>query len=299
MGKDEWNMDNRMINFYLPDFYTNVNLICFLADIMNSTPECFYEGAKISSAYGCFPSSIWNGGRVFIDTCQKENMIRVIDELNSRGIAVRYTFTNPLIEEKHLQDTFCNLCLELADGKGNEVLVNSPILEEYIRKNYPKYTLISSTTKCLDQIDQIKAEMEKDYALVVIDSALNNTDELFALDHRDRMELIVDHFCEDNCPRRRAHYVAQGKAQLEFAARTQWPPCQNIGREFFQIMKNRSFISTELLYGKYKDAGFRHFKLDGRSYPAHRLIETFLYYLAKPEWREKISSVLWREVYHM
>ena len=190
------------INFYLPDFYTNTTLICFLADMMKSTPECFYEGAKIASAYGSFPSSIWNGGRVHIDTVRKGNMIRILDELNSRGIAVRFTFTNPLIEEKHLQDTFCNLCLELADNRGNEVLVNSPVLEKYIREHYPKYTLISSTTKCLDTMEQIRAELEKDYPIVVLDSVMNNTEELFTLDHKEKIELIVDHFCEDNCPRR-------------------------------------------------------------------------------------------------
>ncbi|MBP5221744.1 MAG: hypothetical protein J6Z35_01120 [Lachnospiraceae bacterium] len=284
------------INFYLPDFYTNTTLICFLADMMKSTPECFYEGAKIASAYGSFPSSIWNGGRVHIDTVRKGNMIRILDELNSRGIAVRFTFTNPLIEEKHLQDTFCNLCLELADNRGNEVLVNSPVLEKYIREHYPKYTLISSTTKCLDTMEQIRAELEKDYPIVVLDSVMNNTEELFTLDHKEKIELIVDHFCEDNCPRRRAHYIAQGKAQLEFAD-PEFPRCANIDREFFQIMRNRSFISTQQIYGRYKEAGFRHFKLDGRSYPPHKLLDSFLYYLAKPEWRDKMRTILLREVY--
>lgn len=284
-------------NFYLPDFYTNVKLICFLADLQQATPECFYEGAKIASAYGCFPGSIWNGGRVVLGSCKKPDMKAVIENLNSRGIAVRFTFTNPLIEEKHLNDTFCNLCLEMADGGMNEVLVNSPILEEYMRKNYPKYPLISSTTKCLDKLEDIKAEMEKDYAIVVIDSALNNTEELFSLDHKDRMELIVDHFCEDNCPRRRAHYVVQGRAQLEFSD-PEWKPCMNIAREFWQIKKNKSFISTDMIYGKYKAAGFQHFKLDGRSYPPRRLIDSFLYYLVKPEWHEKMIPIIWREVYN-
>ncbi len=284
-------------NFYLPDFYTNVKLICFLADLQQATPECFYEGAKIASAYGCFPGSIWNGGRVVLGSCKKPDMKAVIENLNSRDIAVRFTFTNPLIEEKHLNDTFCNLCLEMADGGKNEVLVNSPILEEYMRKNYPKYPLISSTTKCLDKLEDIKAEMEKDYAIVVIDSALNNTEELFSLDHKDRMELIVDHFCEDNCPRRRAHYVVQGRAQLEFSD-PEWKPCMNIAREFWQIKKNKSFISTEMVYGKYKAAGFQHFKLDGRSYPPRRLIDSFLYYLVKPEWHEKMIPIIWREVYN-
>ncbi|MCR4600005.1 MAG: hypothetical protein K5678_13355 [Acetatifactor sp.] len=285
------------INFYLPDFYTNMKLICFLADIQKATPECFYEGAKIASAYGCFPGMIWNGGRVVLGSCKKPDIQYVIESLNSRGIAVRFTLTNPLIEEKHLNDTFCNFCLELANNGMNEILVNSPIIEDYVRKNYPKYPLISSTTKCLDKLDDIKAEMEKDYSIVVIDSAMNNTPELFAMDHRDRMEVIVDHFCEDNCPRRRAHYVVQGKAQLEFHD-PDWKPCMNIAREFWQIKNNRSFISTDLLYGKYVDAGFRHFKLDGRSYPPRRLIDSFLYYLVKPEWHEKMIPIIWREVYN-
>jgi len=284
-------------NFYLPDFYTNVKLICFLADIQQATPECFYEGAKIAAAYGCFPGMIWNGGRVCLGSCKKDDMKSVIDNLNARNIAVRFTLTNPLIEEKHLNDTYCNFILELANNGLNEVLVNSPIIEDYMRKNYPKYPLISSTTKCLDKLDDIKAEMEKDYAIVVIDSAMNNTPELFSLDHKDRMELIVDHFCEDNCPRRRAHYVVQGKAQLEFSD-PEWKPCMNIAREFWQIKSNRSFLSTDLIYGKYKEAGFQHFKLDGRSYPPRRLIDSFLYYLVKPEWREKMIPIIWREVYN-
>lgn len=284
------------MNYYLPDFYSNCSLICFLADMIEQAPECFYDGVKIASAYGSFPNCIWNGGRIFYDRITKKKMSQVIDELNSRGIAVRYTFTSPLIEEKHLQDTFSNLCLELADKKGNEVLVNSPILEKYIRENYPGYTLISSTTKCLDQFEQVKAELEKDYYLVVLDSALNNTDELFELDHKEKIELIVNHRCADNCPKRRAHYIAQAKAQLSFDD-MEFPPCQNLGRDFYQLMNNRSFMTTEMIYGKYKQAGFQHFKLDGRGWNLRNLVESFVYYMVKPEWRDKVRQVILREVY--
>lgn len=284
------------LNFYLPDFYSNCSLICFMADMMKQAPECFYEGAKISAAYGSFPNAIWNGGRIFLDRITKQKMIKVIDELNSRGIAVRYTFTNPLVEEKHLQDTFCNLCLELGDKKGNEVLVNSPILEQYIRENYPSYQLISSTTKCLTKKEDIEAELEKDYYLVVADSALNNTPELFNMSHRDRIEVIVNHRCEDNCPKRRAHYLAQGKAQMEFAD-LEFPACQNLGRDFWQLMNNHSFITNEMIHGQYVDAGFRHFKLDGRGWGFRNLVESFVYYLVKPEWRDKVRMVILKEVF--
>ena len=291
-------MSQDVLNFYLPDFYTNVNLICFMHDLQQSVPQCFYDDVKITSAYGSFPNCIWNGGRVILDRITRAQVEAVLKQYHDRGIKVRFTFTNPLIEEKHLSDSWCNEVVQLADNMGNEILVNSPTLEKYIRETYPKYSIISSTTKCLYDIEAIKAEMEKDYDIVVLDSAMNNTPELFALDHKDRMELIVDHFCEDNCPRRRVHYNMLGKSQMEFTEPSAWQ-CKNIAREFFQIMENRSFISTDMIFGKYREAGFRHFKLDGRSYPPRRLISSFLYYLVKPEWHDQFWQIILREVYHI
>jgi collagenase-like PrtC family protease len=68
---------------------------------------------------------------------------------------LRFTFSNSLLEEKHIYDTYCNLIMEEADTGNNEVIVNSPILEQYLRENYPNYKYISSTTKCERNIDII------------------------------------------------------------------------------------------------------------------------------------------------
>lgn len=287
-----------MINFYLPDFNYNSGIILLLADTMERNPEWFYDDIRIASAYGAFPSSIWNGGRNTYNRVTNEEMRRTIEEFNRRGIAIRYTFTNPLLEEKHVYDTFCNLCLELANNGMNEVIVNSPILEEYVRKNFPKYKLISSTTKCLSKEALIQDELNKDYYLVVLDSAMNNTDEIFALDHKEKVELIANHFCQDNCPNRKKHYEAVGRAQLTFS-KCDFPPCKNLAREFYQIMENRSFISNELIHGKYKEAGFRHFKLDGRGFPPHKAMDSFLYYLVKPEYKEIVRGILLKEIYRL
>lgn len=285
-----------MINFFLPDFYTNFRLIVAVDDMMKAAPELFFEDVRIGAAYGCFPGSIWNGGRVMLGSCTKQEIEYAISELNGRGIAVRYTFTNPLIEKQHLFDTFCNLCMEMADNGQNEVIVNSPVLEEFIRKMYPDFALISSTTKCLNDRESITRELEKDYALVVLDSALNNTDELFFLPHKEKIELIVNHYCQDDCPRRREHYETVGRCQLEFSETT-FPACANINRDFYQIMENRSFISTEDIFGKYHEAGFSNFKLDGRGFNKYKVLESFVYYLVRPEYRDKVRYTLLKEIY--
>jgi len=42
---------------------------------------------------------------------------------------------------------------EICENELNEIVINSPILEDYLRDKYPKYKFISSTTKCLTDIN--------------------------------------------------------------------------------------------------------------------------------------------------
>lgn len=287
----------RTVNFFLPDFYENFRLILFLDDLMKESPECFFDNIKIGAVYGCFPGSIWNGGRVILGSCTKQEIGLVLTEMNERDIALRYTFTNPLLEKRHLLDTFCNLCMEMGDNGKNEVLVNSPILEEFIREAYPGYAVLSSTTKCIKDTEAIKRELEKDYALVVLDSAMNNTEELFSLEqHREKVELIANHYCQDDCPRRKEHYDAVGRCQLEFSE-VDFPKCSNINRDFFRVMENRSFITTEDIFGRYNEAGFVNFKLDGRGFNKYKVLESFVYYLVKPEHRDRVRLAILKNVY--
>jgi hypothetical protein len=278
------------INMFLPGFYENFHMIIYLHDWMEKEPSIFNEGMRIAAAYGCFPGNIWNGGRVIIGLASKDDICYALSEYNSRGIAVRFTYTNPCLEKIHLLDTYCNLCMRLANTGDNEVLVNSDLLEDFIRLNYPEFKIISSTTKCLYDIDLIRQELKKDYHLVVLDSAMNNTEELFSLDHKDKIELIVNHYCTDNCPRRREHYKRVGEAQLEYDSINF--PCKNINRSFGQIKANRSFITPEMIYEKYVPAGFHNFKLDGRGFKKKDVTESFAYYFAKPEYREEVREKL-------
>ena len=64
-------------------------------------------------------------------------------------------------------------------------------------------------------------------------------------------------------------------------------------------MENKSFITTDLLYGKYKEAGFKHFKVDGRAHAPRNVIESFVYYLVKPEYRDKIRIFIYQSLYKL
>lgn len=285
-------------NFYVPDFYRYGTLYAMLADFIEHIPQWFYDDFKISAVYGSFPNCIWNGGRSYYGAINRPVMQKTIEELNKRGIAVRYTFTNPLLEEKHMSDIFSNICLELGDNGQNEVLVNTQVIEDYVRKNYPSYKIISSTTKCLRTFDLVEKELEKDYYLVVLDSALNKDERVFTLKERGRLELLLDHGCRMNCPNREKHYVASGIAQLTYDE-PKFPACPYVlsHKTFAELMQTDNFITREEMTDKYFANGIKHFKLDGRSFQVEKYIDSVLYYMVKPEYREQFKGIIKKEVF--
>lgn len=289
------NTGKEKICFYVPDFYGNAALYVLLADFVEHIPQWFYDDFKIAAAYGTFPNCIWNGGRVSFDKIDRATVDLVIAELNKRGIAVRYTFTNPLLEECHMADPWCNECMEAGDNGMNEVLVNTQVIEDHVRKNYPGYKIISSTTKCLRTIEQAEAELEKDYYLVVLDSSLNKDERVFGLKERGRLELLVDHTCQFNCPNRERHYVALGKAQLTHSDPTF--SCPHASNTFEGLLKREHSITREMMAEKYIPGGIRHFKLDGRTFPPETLVDSLLYYMVLPEYRTKMKEIIKKEVY--
>ncbi|MBO4781117.1 MAG: hypothetical protein J5522_01865, partial [Lachnospiraceae bacterium] len=261
----------KKVYWHLPGFCYFYKMNTKLIQLMKQYPEKFYEGYEVGSVYGTFPGAIWNGGRAVFGIISKSNIQAVLDNYNNLGVPVRFTWTNSLIEEKHLNDTYCNLIMDLANNGKNQVLVNREVLGDYLRKTYGSvsetiessdaaqnnsaeaainnnkyystgyegymeqfgasksgFAYISSTTKRLTDLNDVKKELEGDYALVVLDYDLN-TDEttLKALEpYADRVEILVDEICYPHCPKRKDHYADESLMQLTFDKDTRYE-CTN------------------------------------------------------------------------
>ena len=203
--------------FHLPGIATHFRFNMVFATVMEQYPQ-YFRDVEIASFYGAFPQSIWNGGRTQEGLCDKNFVKMVLKSFNDKGIPVRFTFTNPALEKKHLNDKFCNKVMSLANKGMNEAIVVSPILEEYIRRNYPDFKLTSSTCKRLNDGDRLAAELEKDYSIVVVDYDLNNKfDILEKLPHKEKCEFLVNSNCRPNCPNRAQHYYNVGVQQINYA----------------------------------------------------------------------------------
>lgn len=282
------------IYWHLPGFCYFRILNQALLNLMNDYPSRFREGYKIGSVYGTFPGAIWNGGRAVYGTTSKADIEKLIKAYNSRNIPVRFTWTNSLLEEKHVYDTYCNLIMEIANNGMNQVLANRPCLEEYVRKTYPKFKLISSTTKRMTDLNSIIEEVQKDYFLVVLDYDLNHNPEVLnALEqYAGKIEILVNEICFPNCPKRADHYKAESLSQLEFDLQTDFKcPNKNGVRVFTECMKRPAFISNEEIQS-YIDRGFVNFKIVGRGLPQDFVKDSYLYYLVKEDQREFIRNKL-------
>lgn len=280
------------IYWHLPGFcyFRSLNLITI--DLMKEYPEKFRENYQIGSVYGTFPGAIWNGGRAVFGLIPKHDIENTLKLYNEEDIPVRFTWTNSLLTEKHLYDTYCNLIMRLADNGMNQVLVNAPVLEEYIRREYPSFPLISSTTRRITDPAALRAELEKDYRLVVLDYDLNHKETLLdaLAPYAGKLELLVNEVCYPNCPKRTQHYAHQSKMQLEYDVRATFPcPNNSTPRNFAECMSRPAFISNEQI-GDYIAKGYVNFKIAGRGMPVDYVKDSYLYFLVREEHREFIRE---------
>jgi len=289
------------IKFHLPDYVGHGRMNLIVANLLKTSPDLFYPNIEIGSVYGSFGSAIWNGGRVVLGPQQmKQEIESVYKSFNELGIPLRHTFTNKLITGNLVYDRYCNLIMELGHDGFNEVLVNTDDLERYIRETYPKYPIISSTTKRIKGFDALLEESSKDYKLVVLDYALNRDPRIFELEHKERYEILINAYCCDDCPVRSVHYLEMAKDQLAFGDGNPGKeprPCQYIGDDFYTALENRkSILRVDELYDYYAECGFENFKIEGRTANAADVLESYMYYMVKPEYRDKVRLNIWRQL---
>ena len=288
--------------FHIPDFVNHFRLNMLLINSIKDCPEFFRDGIKIASVFGCFGNTLWNGGRLVGGNTDLITGKKLIEIINIRNVPVRFTFTNPLITDEHLADMTCNQWLRIANNGFNEVIVVSPVLEEYIRKNYPDYPITSSTCKQIETIDGVLDELKQEYKYVVLDYNLNNKFDMLEKinpDDRSRCEILVNACCVPGCKRRGEHYrtigqnlIDEWKHKKDYLSKKPFEPvpfqCDSMSRTIYDITEFSTYVSPDDIYEKYLPMGFNNFKIEGRTAPDVELLDAYLHYMAKPEHKDKL-----------
>ena len=304
------------IYYHLPGLFEFYDLYKAFLPLFREHREYFYDWCEIGSVYGAPSDCIWGGGRVGFGDAQPQKVAELMKEY---GISARLTFSNSLIREEHLDDKKCNTLCKIfeCDARSNAgeirknpnaneirtdqngIIVHSDLLLNYIKSKYPNYYFVSSTTKVITDFEQFKAELDReDFRYVVPDFRLNKQfDKLNALtnEQKQKAEFLCNECCWFGCYDRKKCYenVSQKSLGEKCEDHVCVSPTAQRGYRFSDAMKNPGFIGIEVIQNIYAPAGFRHFKIEGRSLGSALILEFLLYYMTKPEHQLKVREEIY------
>ena len=278
------------IYYHLPGLFEFYDLYKVFLPLFEEHREYFYDWCEIGSIYGAPQDCLWGGGRVGFGDEEPE---AVLDLLSEHRISACLTFSNSLLTEEHLSDRKCNrLCTLFEKSLAQTgVTIHSDLLLRYLQAHYPSFYFISSTTKVLTDFPQLVDELNREeFRFVVPDFRLNKEfDALNSLTNqqKEKVEFLCNECCWFHCYDRKNCYENVSRKSLgeDCPDHRCVSPMAHRGYRFSDAMKNPAFIGIEDILTIYAPAGFKHFKIEGRSLGSAILLEFLLYYMTKPEYQ--------------
>jgi collagenase-like PrtC family protease len=265
-------------------------------------------GFRVTSIFGTFPNVIWNGGRTLIhnfsnlDPERREwwlyksrlwytplGMEELVRTYNDRGIGVRYTYSNGLITKKHLGDERANLTLEIAHNPLNAVITANPVIEQYVRKHYPKFKIVSSATADKNLSVPFLKKRIDEVDLLVLPPEFNDRYDFIEKLGPEKLEVLINERCVYFCKNRAAHYRSISKSQLAFdnfcQCRNYYTRCPvYLAQERGEPAKTMELDEKKIR--ALQKLGVRNFKMAGR-------------HLSKEQFAEEIDRLLIKKKFRM
>ena len=294
----EMNGKKAIAYYHLPGLFEFEALYRAFLPLYRKHPEYFYEWCQIGSIYGAPADCLWGGGRAGFGDSRAEDVLKLVQEY---GISPRLTFSNSLLREEHLQDKRCNRLCELFEKSAPPcgIILHSDLLLSYLRRRYPGFYFISSTTKVLTEFDAYLAEVSREeFRFAVPDFRLNKALERWeALPDalKGKTEFLCNECCAFDCRDRKACYEAVSRKNLGQDGPEHF--CRGLkgqgGYRFSLAMENPGFIGIEDIQRVYLPMGYAHFKIEGRTLGSALILEFLLYYMTKPECQLRVREEIY------
>lgn len=298
-----------MISMTVPGLteFSDINLV-FLR-LQKDSPDVFLDNVRIESVYGGVPGAKFCGGRNSFGACADLGAVQdLLATYAAYGVACNLTYTNQLVDQRALEtSTYSIKLLEILAARdtadsvdapvANGVIVHSDALDRYIRDAFPQLRRISSTTKELVAEEAIVAELTCFDRVVLNYNLTKDRAVISRLPNRDRLEVMVNEYCTLGCPNRQNHYrhisldQMRGKRTTFTCACAEKRPPQALG--FLNGLINGDvFLRNEEIRSYHDDLGITWFKIVGRELARYDVIDSYLYYLIKPEYWYEVRDLL-------
>lgn len=103
---------------------------------------------------------------------------------------------------------------------------------------------------------------------------------------------MVNKFCHKGCPHRQEHYMRDSQDQLDGVMRP-FSCTQPPTTAFFDHEPNHPVILTcDDVRAMHDEYGISHFKIVGRGTSFQTVLEAYVYYLAKPAYRDAVRRAV-------
>jgi len=290
-----------MINFSIPGMYEQKNLMFKFLEVFRNNPEFFNDDVDIEAVYGNFQFCIWDGGRIFQQYRQttKEEIEDTVRRYNQDfNVPIRLIFTNNQLTQDDFNNRFCNVVLEICHNKLNQITIADENLRQYILKNYPDYTFISSTTKCITNPQDLITELDNEnFKEICIDYNLNHNFSLLESlpeEKKNKVELLCNAICPEGCQYRKEHYRLNSLFCRSYGHDYIIPECgiTTTCSNPKHWKTNKNFITFTEIRDKYEPLSYSHFKLEGRTFEESELLANLCLYMVKPEYMPYIMSII-------
>lgn len=300
----------------LPGMTEHPDLNFLFLKFYRDARDIFFDDVELESVYGGFPGSKLCGGRnSFGVRMPLDEIERLVDRYNALGVACNVTFTNQFADDglidsdgysRAIMDLFARLgeprtvarvpfpgletgtCEE--EGVRNGIVLYTDALENYVKAHYAGLMLISSTTKGLDTASAVNADLKRFDRVVLNYNFTKSSSFVCQIEERARLEIMVNEYCSLACPHREEHYAQTSRDQMRgkpsgFICRHE-PEPQALGF-MAGLVEGSVFLKNAEIRCYVEDYGIRHFKIVGRGLARYDVVDSYLYYLIKPEhWYE-------------
>lgn len=291
-------LENMTAHFHLPGLFEFYDLYKAFLPLYRNHREWFYDWCDIASIYGSPSDCLWGGGRVGFGEADAEDVFELMKEF---GISSRLTFSNSLLKEEHLSDKKCNELCRLFEKEPvkNGVIVYSDLLLDYLKRKFPGFYFVSSTTKVLTDFSDFKMELARnEFSFVVPDFRLNKKiEKLEALDEglKNKVEFLCNECCSPFCQERKICYENVSRKNLGLECSDHHCAAQDgdKGYRFSSAMKSPLFIGIDDIQNKYLKMGFSNFKIEGRGLGSAMVLEFLLYYLVRPKYQINVREEIY------
>lgn len=294
-----------MLKFSLAGYYSHYKSNMALLVTYRAKREWFFDDIEIDSVFGCLPATLWSGCRIIAPNnyCNpyKAEIYDLRDDYYSVDVNLRHTYTNGCLTPEMFLDYRCLEWTRACEKPGNSIILVDPNLKEFLHERFPQYSFIWSTSLCLKDIDKINELSKED--MVVLDYTFNYSNKFEKLKHPENIEVMLSEACRDNCPYRSDHYNTESKIIInDEKTRHLLLECKDYDFKrpisFYDLLKDhKATLNNEQIRELNSKYNLTHFKIAGRDYSELNYIESLMYYLVKPEYRDHLRILLLREVY--